>query len=278
MTSKDNATSDAKANKPSLPDEDDVEVQRPPIPANDLEALRQKRNELRIKDDMARFGAVRVKVSSASPIEYADGYIPANQKAPIFETPIDPGKMFGSLSESKHVGSLFVGEGTLNESAKVAKNLYSFLEALGYKIDADDGFKQGSWKKRFGFDFLNKNSKEKIENKVKIAEDVFYGRISSDTDEKLLMAISNLIKSLDNVDNVVIDAGPFLLFKMRKHDDDSSVFVKRLTLEERSLINKNPELLDKPEVLLMRLKSLLGGERVLAQGRNVGFETMTDTH
>ena len=93
-----------------------------------------------------------------------------------------------------------------------------------------------------------------------MAEDVLLGRLSGN-DTEAVRAVAELTTALcNNKCEGVVDAGFFIFFKVLNEAGHFQIFHKRLTVEERAIINQQPSMLMEPSRLLVRLEHAIGLE------------------
>lgn len=150
-------------------------------------------------------------------------------------------------------GGVYVGKSTLQQAQNLSKRIVNLLESIGYVVELDD-YSPGSWRQRFVARIKNGLNSHQVRENTKIVGDILYGAASVDVDVKIVTCVAGLTAAFADVDDVVVDAGPFLFVKISSTRKRKSIFVKRLTLEDRVIINGNPDLLNRPREILLRLK------------------------
>lgn len=90
---------------------------------------------------------------------------------------------------------------------------------------------------RFFSVFRSAISKKEVIDRASIAEDILFGQISG-ADIEAVKAISELVSALcDRKTEGAIDAGVFVFLKIKSESGIFQVFTKRLTVQERAIIN-----------------------------------------
>jgi hypothetical protein len=104
--------------------------------------------------------------------------------------------------------------------------------------------------------FRSNVSNEEIKSRINLAEDVLYGKISAgDTDA--LKAVADLTAAVcSNKCTCVVDAGIFIFIKVKNTEGEFQIYFKKLTTEERIILNERPSLLAKPYTILERIEEI----------------------
>ena len=94
-----------------------------------------------------------------------------------------------------------------------------------------------------------------VKNRAEVLEDVLHGKGSA-TDIEALNALATLITALCNNKTAgVVHGGVFIFYKIKNEAGDFVIFYKRLTVQERILINRRPTLLQDPYKLLENIEA-----------------------
>ncbi|MBO6551503.1 MAG: hypothetical protein JJ926_09565 [Roseitalea sp.] len=97
-------------------------------------------------------------------------------------------------------------------------------------------------------------NRESVSEKADIIEDLLLGRAAS-SDTESIKAVAQLTTALcNNQCEGVVDAGPFIFFKLKANSDQFQIFHKRLTVRERRVLNRNPTILNDPYKILEKLE------------------------
>lgn len=97
-------------------------------------------------------------------------------------------------------------------------------------------------------------NKKEVQDRAKIAEDVLFGQVSGN-DIEAIKAVAEVVSSLcDNQTEGVFDGGVFVFFKIKNESGNFQVFSKRLTVQERAIINEKPTIMADPYQLLQNLE------------------------
>jgi hypothetical protein len=98
---------------------------------------------------------------------------------------------------------------------------------------------------------------KEVKDRAEIVQDVLFGK-SSGTDADAILAVAQLTTALcNNQCAAVVDAGPFVFFKIKTESGEFQIFHKRLTVRERKIINDQPSLLADPYGLLKSIENVL---------------------
>lgn len=101
-------------------------------------------------------------------------------------------------------------------------------------------------------------SKDEIEKRARVAEDVLFGRLSG-SDVEAIGKIAELTTALCNNDcEAAMDGGIFVFFKVEVEPSKFQIFHKRLTVRERALLSSKPSLLQDPSRLLEKFDEVAG--------------------
>lgn len=150
---------------------------------------------------------------------------------------------------------------TENDSVEDANELFhaatKFLKELGISIREDSGWRPGSLKRKAStfvrgvFNFL------KVGDRAAVAEDVFLGKQDIQTTVELTKAVVELEKAFEGKKGAIaIHTGLFIFLRKGSDDGDGAVFFKRLTVDERALLDRDPTLLEDPERLFITIKDM----------------------
>ena len=94
-------------------------------------------------------------------------------------------------------------------------------------------------------------------DRVKVAENVLLGQYDRET----TIALANAVVHLENAFKgkkgaIVMDLGLFIFLRKPSRDGDGAIYFKRLTVEDRALLDSDPKLLGKPERLFNSIKGM----------------------
>jgi len=113
------------------------------------------------------------------------------------------------------------------------------------------------------------NSKEAItsDDVINRFKEVEYGvevntilKQQSEIDKNQSEALLNILKSVENVSNAAIRIGSLLVVKIKNAEGEVNVQVRSLSIKELHLLNKRPELLHNPQLILTALTTELRSE------------------
>ena len=114
---------------------------------------------------------------------------------------------------------------------------------------------------------------QKVQDRAQIVEDVLFGKQSLEIATGIAGATSSLIESLKNQKGtVIIDAGLFLFLRLPADDGEVDIFAKRLTVEERAMLDADPERILRPDDILTTIKDF----RRIEKSANKGEEPVHD--
>lgn len=151
--------------------------------------------------------------------------------------------------------SIYLSEGSVDDLNKITKAVSNFVSNIGYDLDDNNETKRGSWIRTIKYKIKKGLSRKEVASTVNIAGDVLYGHLTSEADSRLMSSLSEMLKSIDGIKNVVIDSGPFLIIKI-SHSENVSLYVKRLTLRDRAILNENASILEDPYKVLASITNL----------------------
>ena len=87
--------------------------------------------------------------------------------------------------------------------------------------------------------------------------DILYGRYSK-ADIDATLATAQLTSSLcNNKCTATLDAGIFIFIKLKKEDGEYHIYHKRMTVRDRLILEREPDLIEKPDDLFKRLSGSL---------------------
>ena len=100
----------------------------------------------------------------------------------------------------------------------------------------------------------NKFRTKQAREKIKIAEDMLFGKGNSEIDQRIAESTARLTEALcKNSTQGVVDAGAFIFAKIKQTDGTFAIYSKRLSINDRMMLNDQPQLLDDPSSLLSQL-------------------------
>ncbi len=99
-------------------------------------------------------------------------------------------------------------------------------------------------------------SKE-VGDRARVAENVLLGNQDRETAVELVKAVIELENAFKGKKGgIAIDMGLFIFLRKSSQDGDGATFFKRLTVEERAMLDRDPTLLGNPEQLFKKIKNM----------------------
>jgi len=146
----------------------------------------------------------------------------------------------------------------------IYESVLAFIDSIGFEKTFEFIAVKGSWFKR-----MVANSKEAItsDDVINRFKEVEYGvevntilKQQSEIDKNQSEALLNILKSVENVSNAAIRIGSLLVVKIKNAEGEVNVQVRSLSIKELHLLNKRPELLHNPQLILTALTTELRSE------------------
>jgi hypothetical protein len=109
--------------------------------------------------------------------------------------------------------------------------------------------------KRIIFSLRRFVSRRDVMEKAEIVQDVLFGHATVDVDEKVVNMTATLVTSLSgNASAAVVDTGLFIFIKIPDGAGSHQILAKRLTVDDRRILNNDPTLISQPQAILQRIK------------------------
>jgi hypothetical protein len=144
-----------------------------------------------------------------------------------------------------------------SEIFEVYDAVLKFTKSIGFNDSIEFEAIKGSWFKRMVAKSQEKLSSEEVLDRLKEAE---YGievntvlKQQSEIDKNQSEALANIITSLKEIPRAAIRIGALIVVKLTDNVGAVSLQTRTLSIKELHLLNKKPELLQKPEHILQAL-------------------------
>jgi hypothetical protein len=149
----------------------------------------------------------------------------------------------------------FVQSGPKDEPEHLIRAGEHLAEALGYDAIRLGPLEQGSWWQEAKLRLRALASRKEVLDRAAAVEDVLFGYGNINIDKQVVEMTVMLVKALkDSSSPAVVDAGLFLFLKMCDGSGSTQIFVKRLTISDRAVLNDDPTIVQTPTALLARLR------------------------
>lgn len=155
---------------------------------------------------------------------------------------------------------IYIDTNNSNEIFEVYSSVIDLLENIGFKKDIELDPIKGSWYKKLIAKSKEILTEEEVQNKLKEVEYALEVKIlkdQSEVDKNQSEALSNILKSVENIPNAAIKIGSLLVVKITSETGEATVQVRSLTILELHLLNKRPDLLLKPNEILGALATMI---------------------
>jgi hypothetical protein len=162
-----------------------------------------------------------------------------------------------ALDIKKLSGSSVVSDEIENEIENMIKINTKSIDWLGYEPSKKSPLNQGSWWQRTIYVIKNTVSHEGVQDRAKAVEDALFGA-KVVMDQRAAEMISDVVGALtkSKAKSALIDAGKFLFIKTIDDSGEPSIYVKKITLDDRIIIDENPEILRKPDAIIKKLDQI----------------------
>ena len=142
---------------------------------------------------------------------------------------------------------------------EIISSVGAFIDSLGFLFVDEFPSQRGSWwKSWFGKSkevMTSDEFSERLKKGERAIELATLDKVQSEVNKNNAEAASNLIGSLDSVDNAAIQIGSLLLVKVT-NGSNSSIHTKQLTNNEMVVLEKNQSLLHQPTDIIEKLEKL----------------------
>jgi len=93
-------------------------------------------------------------------------------------------------------------------------------------------------------------SSKDVNDRAKIAEDIIFGKSNIEVDQGIAEATARLAEAFCKTNSPgIVDAASFLFVKLPGDDGVFRIWSKRLTIDDRILLNENPSLANDPKAV-----------------------------
>ena len=162
--------------------------------------------------------------------------------------------------------SIYLDTNRKTEITKAYSAVLDFLASINFAQAIDLKPVKGSWFKKLIADSKSVMTSQEVIDRLKEAE---YGvevnnilKPQSEVDKNHSEALSNILKSIENIPNAAIRIGSLLVVKITNKKEEVNIQVRTLTIKELHLLNKKPELLTKPSAVLLALAKEISNESI----------------
>lgn len=177
---------------------------------------------------------------------------------------------------------LYASGGSASDEMILKSSLEALLSSVDFVISDEFPVIYASWFGRYWARTKNASTREAVTNRLERLERAIelqgLDKPQAEVDEKYFNAASNFIKSIEASANVAAQIGPLLIVKITK-DGVSNVQVKKLSIDQLMLLEKNQSWFQSPPDIFMKLGVNLGPTKdipdspesiTIGQGRSVG--------
>lgn len=152
---------------------------------------------------------------------------------------------------------LYLDTNYYNEYLVTYDNFISFLQKVGIDFLSDETTKKGSFIKNFFGSirtfFTSAEFKNKLEDVEHLLNNATTNKYQSEIDKNQAEAAAALINSASSSENFVAQIGSVIVLKWKDSQGKQNLITKTLTRNQMIELNKNPQLLDMPLLLLERI-------------------------
>lgn len=142
----------------------------------------------------------------------------------------------------------------------IFESLAKFTVTVGFEGSDEYPSISGSWFKKWlvrATELLTSDQvKERLEKGERALNLAYVNKTQSEIDKNQSEAASNLLKSLENVEQAACQIGSILVIKLKDKMGKSLVFTRSLSQNELVLIEQNQNLLMAPDTILETLEKL----------------------
>lgn len=158
---------------------------------------------------------------------------------------------------------IFLDTNEHNLIFEVYSSVIDFLITIGFEKNIELDAIRGSWYKKFVAKSKKAMTDKEVTDRLKEMEYALEVKIlkdQSEVDKNQSEALSNILKSVENISNAAIKIGSLLVVKITSESGEASVQVRSLSILELHLLNKRPDLLLKPKEILQALARMIETE------------------
>ena len=152
---------------------------------------------------------------------------------------------------------IFTESNSIEDADELFECAKSLLEQLGLSVETKNDWRRGFlWQDTIVW-LKGQNNRRKLDKRVEIVENVFLGKHDRETTvelAKVAVEFENVFRGKKGA--IAIDMGLFIFLRKASEDGDGDTFFKRLTVEERTLLDSDPTLLGDPERLFNKIKHM----------------------
>jgi hypothetical protein len=149
----------------------------------------------------------------------------------------------------------FVAGTSKEKAAVVFAAAEQLADYLGYDVTFHGELTEGSWWQDLKLRTRAFFSSDAVKTRADAVEDVLFGHANIDVDFKVVDMTAKLISALvGNGSAAVVDSGAFLFIKTPDNVGSSHIFVKRLTVLDRAILNADPTIVQSPSDVLEKLR------------------------
>ncbi len=166
-------------------------------------------------------------------------------------------KLNGALRRAERF-EIFTSNDSIEDAEEVFEAAKAFVHQLGLETQrAVPGWEKGSLRRRMTTWLFGDRAPEYVGKRADIAENVLLGKADIEATVALAKAAVDLENAFKGKKGAIaIDMGLFVFLRKSSEDGDGHTFFKRLTVEERALLNDDPTLLGDPDRLFDAIKDM----------------------
>jgi hypothetical protein len=160
----------------------------------------------------------------------------------------------------------FIQSGSKSEAQHLIRLAEEIADEFGYEVTKRGPLTAGSWFQRVVFGLRDSLAEPEVNKRARAVEDLLFGHGNIDVDKKVVEMTASLVSALKGSSSgAVVDSGLFLFIKLPDGEGDFHIFAKRLTLEDRAILNEDPTIVQTPATTLSRLRDArkISAERIL---------------
>ena len=156
--------------------------------------------------------------------------------------------------------SIYTTDSESEISAELTQALSRFLDDLGFAFADEFPAIRKSWWKRWFAKTRNALSQQEVRDRFAKAERALelaqLQQRQSEVDKNQASGAADLIRALEKSDHAVLQIGSILLLKQTRPNQGSSVISRTLSPLEMIYLERNPDILRKPDEILQTLTTV----------------------
>lgn len=157
-------------------------------------------------------------------------------------------------------GYIYLGTDNEEKANLIFEKFKRFIHSLNIPIAYEDEPKYGSWTKKIVIRIKNVLNKKEVKDRLKDGEHALklamIDKTQSEVDLNQARAASELINATKDESNCIFQIGSLIFLKCQDKNGKHIQLCKTLRRSEMKMISENPDLLENPIEMYLKLKSI----------------------